>query len=148
MKLRFLSLAAMAVAAGCPQNPPTTAPVPQRQTAAGPTGPPTAGDSTGRGAGGAGPSAPRPYNRVITAEAKTRRGMFAAHRVGDRLYFEIPAKELNRDMLIVGRYARAAAANPTLPGGQFGEYGGDQFAQETLRWERNGDRVLLPPPPV
>ncbi len=146
MKLRLLSLAAMAVAAGCSQNSPTTAPVPQRQTAAGPTGAPTAGDSTGRGAGGAGPSAPRPYNRVITAEAKTRRGMFAAHRVGDRLYFEIPAKELNRDMLIVGRYARAAAANPTLPGGQFGEYGGDQFAEETLRWERNGNRVILRAP--
>jgi hypothetical protein len=110
---------------------------------------PTTGDSTGRfGGGGAatGTPSPRPYNRVITAEARTRRGMFSAHRVGDRLYFEIPTKELNKDMLIVGRYARAAAADPNLPGGQFGEYGGDQFAERTLRWERNGNRVILRSP--
>ena len=62
--------------------------------------------------------------------------MFLTHQVGDKLYFEIPAKELDKDMLLVGRYTRAAAANPTLPGGQFGEYGGDQFAERTLRWER------------
>jgi hypothetical protein len=72
--------------------------------------------------------------------------MFNAHRVGDRLYFEIPARELGKDMLIVGRYARAAAANPNLPGGQFGEYGGDQFAEEALRWERTGNRVILRAP--
>ncbi|MDQ6831614.1 MAG: zinc-dependent metalloprotease [Gemmatimonadota bacterium] len=83
---------------------------------------------------------------MITAEAKTRRGLFAVHRVGDRLYFEIPSKELNKDMLVVGRYARAAAANPNLPGGQFGEYGGDQFLERSLRWERNGNHVILRSP--
>ncbi len=72
--------------------------------------------------------------------------MFAVHRVNDKLYFEIPAKELNKDMLLVGRYTRAAAANPRLPGGQFGNYGGDQFAERTLRWNRNGNRVVLRSP--
>src|SRR5919199_2327217 len=72
--------------------------------------------------------------------------MFAVHRVGSRLYFEIPSKELNKDMLVVGRYARAAATNPNLPPGQFGEYGGDQFAERTLRWERSGNRVILRSP--
>ena len=28
----------------------------------------------------------------------------------------------------------------------FGEYGGDQFAERTLRWERNGNRVILRAP--
>src|SRR3954471_2701747 len=144
MKPRLLSLAALAVAAGCSQSTPTTAPSPQtapangRQTAAA-----TPGDTAGRGGAAGAPAAPRPYNRVITAEARTRRGMFNAHRVGDRLYFEIPARELGKDMLIVGRYARAAAANPTLPGGQFGEYGGDQFAEQAVRWERAGNRVIM-----
>ncbi|MEP6691436.1 MAG: zinc-dependent metalloprotease [Gemmatimonadaceae bacterium] len=92
------------------------------------------------------PAAPRPYNRVITAEAKTKRGMFVVHRVNDRLFFEIPSGELNKDMLVVGRYARAAAADPVLPPGQFGEYGGDRFAERTLRWERNGNRVILRSP--
>jgi hypothetical protein len=72
--------------------------------------------------------------------------MFAVHRVNDKLYFEIPAKELGKDMLLVGRFTRAAAANPRLPGGQFGSYGGDQFAERTLRWDRIGNRVVLRSP--
>jgi hypothetical protein len=128
MKIRLLPLAVLAAAAAC-STPPSTAPSPQpgapgRQTAAAPTN----GDTTGRGA------------------APPRGGFFNAHGGGARLYFEIPARELGRDMLIVGRYARAAAANPTLPGGQFGEYGGDQFAEESLRWERTGNRVVLRAP--
>jgi len=83
---------------------------------------------------------------VITRDAKTRRGMFAVHRVNDKLYFEIPSRELNRDMLLVGRFTRAAAANPRLPGGQFGNYGGDEFTERTLRWDRNGNRVVLRSP--
>ena len=144
MNIRLLAIATLAAVGACsPSTPPATAPAPQpgapgRQTAAAPA----AGDTTARPAA----AAPRPYNRVVTAEAKTRRGMFSTHRVGDRLYFEIPAKELNRDMLIVGRYARAAAADPNLPGGGFGAYGGDQFGEEALRWERNGNRVILRAP--
>ena len=151
MKIRVLSIAAAVVTAACSQNPepaPAPAPQPTRTTSTTPqAGTPTNGDSASRTFGAnLGTPNPRPYNRVITPDAKTRRGMFAAHRVGDRLYFEIPTKELNRDMLIVGRYARAAAADPNLPGGQFGEYGGDQFAERTLRWERNGNRVILRSP--
>lgn len=103
------------------------------------------GDSSGSRRG-PGEARPRPYDRVITDEAQTRRGMFAVHRVGSRLFFEIPARELNRDMLLVGRYARAAAADPELPEGGFGAYGGDQFAERTLRWERNGNRMILRSP--
>jgi len=83
---------------------------------------------------------------VITPEAITRRGLFAVHRVGDKLFFEIPRKELYKDMLIVGRYARAAAADPATPGGGFGAYGGDQFGERTLRWDRSANRVILRSP--
>ena len=72
--------------------------------------------------------------------------MFAVHRVNEKLYFEIPRNELSKDMLLVGRYSRAAAANPRLPGGQFGNYGGDQFAERTLRWDRSGNRIVLRSP--
>ena len=72
--------------------------------------------------------------------------MFNVHRIGDKLFFEIPRREMRKDMLVVGRFARAAAAEPTLPSGQFGAYGGDEFAERTLRWERNGNRVLLRSP--
>jgi hypothetical protein len=72
--------------------------------------------------------------------------MFLVHRVGDRLYFEIPRRELNKDMLVVGRDTRAAAANPVIAGGGFGEYAGDEFEERTLRWERNGNRIILRSP--
>ena len=48
--------------------------------------------------------------------------------------FEIPRRELNRDMLLVGRFARASGGS---------SYGGDEFTERVLRWERQGNRILL-----
>lgn len=149
MKLRILLLASATTLAGCARNKPAPAarPVPARPTTGAPAAVP--GDTTGRagGPGAAGaPTAPRPYNRVITSAAKTRKGLFNTHIVGTKLYFEIPAKELNKDQLIVGRFAAAAAANPNARGGGAVNYGGDQFTEATLRWEREGDRVILRSP--
>jgi len=151
MKIRLFAIATAVAAVGCAGNKPEPAPTPvQGPTRTAGAFPGASQDTSGRALGGAGGAAgapaPRPYNRVITSEAKTRRGLFAAHRVGDKLYFEIPNRELGKDMLLVGRYTRAAAADPTLPGGQFGEYGGDQFAELTLQWERVGNRVILRSP--
>jgi hypothetical protein len=80
---------------------------------------------------------------VITAEAKTHRGLFVVHQLNDRVYFEIPARELGKDMLIVGRFARSAASNPVRTGGDFGNYPGDEFSTRALHWERNGNRIIL-----
>jgi hypothetical protein len=91
-------------------------------------------------------AAPRPYARVITPGTITRRGLFVTHRVNDRLLFEIPRREIGKDMLLVGRYARAAAADPNLPGGGFGAYGGDTFGERTLRFDRQGNRVIVRSP--
>lgn len=88
-------------------------------------------------------AAVKPYSEVIPKTAKTRAGLFTTHRVGDTLYFEIPAKELDRDMLLVGRYARTAAVDANNP---FGAYGGDEFGERTLRWERSGNRIILRSP--
>ncbi|HLL81271.1 MAG TPA: zinc-dependent metalloprotease, partial [Longimicrobium sp.] len=147
-------LAAVALAGCARQTPPATGPsgagnaparagVPvQRTMPSG--GAAMGGDTTApAGGGGSGAARPRPYASVITSEARTRRGMFAVHQVGDKLYFEIPRRELNKDMLLVGRYARAAPINPNNPLGGFGDFGGDQFAELTLRWERNRNRVIL-----
>ncbi|MDQ3244678.1 MAG: zinc-dependent metalloprotease, partial [Gemmatimonadota bacterium] len=76
----------------------------------------------------------KPYDKVVTSAAQTRRGMFLTHRIGDTVYFEIPRRELNRDMLLVGRFARAGTGT---------SYGGDEFTRRVLRWERQGNRVLL-----
>ena len=134
-------------------SPPTTGATPPRDAGAatvtnttgranGPGAPTQGGtqdSSAGRqGGGGGGPAAdpqPRPYNRVITAQAKTRDGLFKTHRIGSRLYFEIPRVGLNRELLLVPRASR-------VPLGQ--GYGGQQVgATRVLRWERRDNRVLL-----
>ena len=103
--------------------------------------------------GGATPAvrAPRPYNRVITPDAKTKKGMFLVHIVGDRLFFEIPPKELGKEQVVIGRYAKAPAPVGGGGGGPAGpvaqpSYGGDQFMNRTLLWERRGNRILLRSP--
>ena len=53
-----------------------------------------------------GPGAPpeprlRPYRQVITSRADTKEGLFKVHRIGPRLYYEIPRTELGKDMLLV-----------------------------------------------
>ena len=153
---RTAAALALTIAAGCTSTPapspsPTPAPaagrVAQNPDTGGqqPRGGGNGGAQGGQGGGLQEPN-PRPYNRVVTSEAKTRSGLFKVHRVGSKLLFEIPAKELGKDMLIVGRYARAAAFDPNDPTSGFGDYGGDEFGEMTLRWERNGNRVILRSP--
>ena len=141
MMKRTPSLLAALLLAACARTPaPANAPAPARTAARVDTSVvPDEAAGPGRSRGEA---QLRPYGQVITAKARTRRGLFAVHQVGDKLYFEIPARELGRDMLLVGRFARAAAAEP----GEFSGYGGDEFTERTLRWERSGNRVLLRSP--
>ncbi|HEY0038309.1 MAG TPA: DUF5117 domain-containing protein, partial [Longimicrobium sp.] len=154
MKYSLTVVLAAALVAGCtPPRSPASSPTPApggapgaRTGAPAPEGAEAGGDAGGGGGGGMRAARPRAYSSVITSEARSRRGMFGVHQVGDKLFFEIPRTELNKDMLLVGRYARAAATSPNLPPGQFGAYGGDQFTERTMRWERNGNRVILRSP--
>ncbi|HEX9164657.1 MAG TPA: zinc-dependent metalloprotease [Gemmatimonadales bacterium] len=136
-----------ALIAGCSKASPETAPAPQAATPrqAPPGGAQTGGaagarpqgaDTTQRQAGAPGAEAqPRPYNRVITPEAKTRTGMFKTHMIGSRLLFEIPRAELGKEMLIVKRAVRV----PVNAG-----YGGQEIGPRyVVRWERMNNRILL-----
>jgi len=76
----------------------------------------------------------KPYAKVVSKSAITLAGLFTTHRLGDTLLFEIPKRELGRDMLLVGRFAKASGGN---------SYGGDEFTERVLRWERQGNRILL-----
>ena len=105
------------------QEPPPTPPaeqapaVPQAEQRAAPT-----------------PGAPRPYDRVITKEAKSDPGVFTVHRIGDRLYYEIPASQLNKEFLWVSQIART-----TVGAGQ----GGQAVGSRVVKWERRNNRVFL-----
>jgi hypothetical protein len=131
-RLKRASWLLLPLAASACMPSPTLSPTPITSTAA--------ADS---GAAGAPHVAVKPYSEVIPKTARTRAGLFITHRVGDTLYFEIPRKELDRDMLLVGRYARAAAVDANNP---FGPNGGDEFGERTLRWERSGNRIILRSP--
>jgi len=97
-------------------------------------GDPEPGAAQGGGGRGGQPPAPRPYAQVITGAAKTDPGIFAVHRVGESLYYEIPKAELGKDFLLVSQLKQT-----TLGAG----YGGDAVGNRVVRWELVGNRVLL-----
>jgi hypothetical protein len=77
---------------------------------------------------------PRPYDRVVTKEARSDQGIFTVHRIGDRLFYEIPKAALDKEFLWVSQIART-----TLGVG----WGGQAAGNRVVRWERRGNRVLL-----
>ncbi|HSU97503.1 MAG TPA: DUF5117 domain-containing protein, partial [Gemmatimonadaceae bacterium] len=122
--------ACLAFSACRPATPPAPAPSPARAPTHG------AVDSGSH-------SGVRQYAVVVPGSAETHRGLFITHRVGDRLLFEIPRSAFNEDMLQLGRLVRAA---PERDPSQQDDFGGDQFSERAIRWERAGNRVLLRSP--
>ncbi len=149
---------AVVVAIGCSSaNTPAPAPAPvtpapaaarpaapQPQTPTNPDepdAPAPGGGGAGRGgrggAGGAGAAAaaaPQAYNRVVTAQAQTKVGMFKVHKIGERVLFEIPRSELNKDILLLQEIAQTA-----LGAG----YDGAPAGNRMVHFERRDNRVLL-----
>ncbi len=139
--MRVFALSALTAAVlvtACRQPAPSSSPRPAAGSR--PSAATTPGDSNARpttGAqGGGGPGAdpvPRPYNSVITSAAVSKQGLFGVHEVRGRWFFEIPASELGKDMIVV----RTIRATPN------GVSGGTRAGQELVRFERVGTRVLL-----
>jgi hypothetical protein len=77
---------------------------------------------------------PKPYNKVITKDAKSDAGLFTVHSLDDKFYYEIPDSLFNREMLMVTRISKTAAG--------LGFGGGKQNTQ-VLRWEKKGKKVVL-----
>jgi uncharacterized protein DUF4953/uncharacterized protein DUF5117/uncharacterized protein DUF5118 len=77
---------------------------------------------------------PRPYERVITKDAKSDAGVFTIHTIKDKVYYEIPKSELGKEFLWVSQIAKT-----TLGVG----YGGQAAGNRVVRWERKGNRILL-----
>jgi len=90
--------------------------------------------ATGRGGGQNQPPRPQPYASVITSAAITDDGIFKVHRVGDRLYYEIPKAELGKDYLLVTTIKKT-----TIGVG----YGGQAAGTRVIRWVPRGDRILI-----
>jgi hypothetical protein len=76
----------------------------------------------------------RPYDRVITKEAKTSAGLFLVHRIDDKIFFEIPTEELGKEMLWVTQLEQTQAGH---------SYAGEPVGDRVVRWEQRGDDILL-----
>jgi hypothetical protein len=100
--------------------------------------PPAAGAAGGRGGAGAGAALaapnPQPFERVITKEAKSKKGMFTVYQIGERFFYEIPKKELGKQYLWNTQIAKT-----TVGAG----YGGGQLTEKVVEWEMRNNRVYL-----
>jgi Met-zincin/Domain of unknown function (DUF5117)/Domain of unknown function (DUF5118) len=77
---------------------------------------------------------PKPYEEVITDKMVTDDGLFAVHRDGDDIYFEIPVEQLGMDMLWVTTMAETQAGF---------SWAGMPVGDRVVRWEKRDDRILL-----
>ena len=79
-------------------------------------------------------SDPQPYDKVITKDAKTKKGIFTVHQMKEKFYYEIPKSELGKEFLWVTQIART-----TIGVG----YGGQALGSRVVRWERNENKINL-----
>jgi hypothetical protein len=127
MRLRFAGLTAICVALVCAQDEPP-APVPANPPAPGLPTPPRPGLPNAQSA------EPQPYDKVITKDAKTQKGIFTVHKIKERYLYEIPKSALDKEFLWNTQIAKT-----TLGIG----YGGGELVSRVVRWELQGNRVLL-----
>ncbi len=76
---------------------------------------------------------PQPYEKVITKDAKSKKGLFTVHQVKDKYYYEIPKSELGKEYLWVTQIAKT-----TLGVG----YGGQALGRRVVRWEMGDNNKI------
>jgi len=133
---RVAAIWALVTLTGCASNAATVAtPTPRPTTQPPAAGAPPAGASqdsaTGGRGGGQGAAAPRAYSRVITSDATTKTGLFKVHKVGERLFFEIPRREMGKELLVA---QRTNAGGAMTGGGN---------SNRVVTFNREGNRVML-----
>lgn len=76
----------------------------------------------------------KPYDEIITDEAKSDTGLFTVHKIDDAYFYEIPDSLFGREMLMVTRIAKTATGLG---------FGGGKQNTSVLRWEIKDKKVLL-----
>jgi hypothetical protein len=109
-------------------QPPVPAPA-QTPTAPAPAAPPAM-----PGAGQQKPG-PKPYKDIITAKAKSSKGLFTVHKVDDKYYFEIDEKLFGREIMAITRYTKVAGGG--------GIYGGELANQNVVKFEKGPDNKIF-----
>jgi hypothetical protein len=81
------------------------------------------------------------YADVITAKAKTTKGLFIVHQVDDKYYFEIPKLLLKKDLLLISRIAEASA-DMRMGSGMSG-FAGDPIGGSVVQFEMGNSKNLF-----
>jgi hypothetical protein len=85
----------------------------------------------------------RPYKEVITDKAITSAGLIQVHKVDERYYFEIADSNFNRDLLIVNRISKAAAATRIATASGVIGYAGDYIGENVIRIEKGPNKKIF-----
>ena len=83
------------------------------------------------------PGALKKYDDVITKDAKTQAGVFAVHRIDDRVYFEIPQDKLGKLLMIRSELSKGPAG-----GGMF-SVNGSQLGVKFVKLERKENKIFV-----
>ena len=78
----------------------------------------------------------KPFDEIVTDEATTSEGLFAVHLEdgGEKLLLQVPDSLIGRELLAVSRIAKTPLGL---------SYGGTKTNTQVLRWDRQGDALLL-----
>ncbi len=74
------------------------------------------------------------YDKIISEADFSESGLFTVHRKDEKVWYEIPAEELGRELLLVSRIVRAQEGTG---------HGGMRFNNHVVTWEKVGNRILL-----
>ena len=75
------------------------------------------------------------YDRLISENATTQKGLFDVHKVGSKYYFEIPDSLLNREILVVTRFVKTPSGAKN--------YGGEKISENTITFEKGPTNNLF-----
>lgn len=77
------------------------------------------------------------YAEVITESAVSYKGMFTVHQVDGKCYFELPLSLLEKEILVV------SVISGYVRNLNFGGAGIHARPQQVIRWQREGNKILL-----
>lgn len=96
--------------------------------------PPANGTPAARPAPAPEAAEPKPYDKVITSEAKSQDGFVKVHQLKGKVYFEIPKTRLDQELLLVVSANRTPANI---------DHAGRVVDSDVVRWVLKDHRVLL-----
>jgi hypothetical protein len=77
----------------------------------------------------------KPYKEVITAKAKSNKGLFIVHKVDEKYYFELEEALFGKEIMAITRYSKIAGGG--------GIYGGELANQQVVKFEKGPDNKIF-----